>query len=132
MKKKQTQQKQPLKVLSVAEMLEADDIEYVQVPAWGGVVRLATIDAETGSRWADTQEKDPKNAGLIILVASMVDAEGTRIGTIEHVAAFQRKGVATLNRLVTKALTLNGVGPGAVAAAKNDSGEASGAASPSV
>ena len=120
------------RVLSIEDMLSAPNTHFREVEAWGGIVRLGSLSAEELIEFVEGNE-DPKSrrvAGIRMIVRSLVDEAGARIGTEAHVAAFLKKDAATTNRLVEAVMELNGMREPKVKEVKNASGEAPTAASP--
>lgn len=115
------------KFLSLDEMLDANDIQFIEVdtPEWGGTVRLGSLTAGEMLTFIETSEGPAKaNAGLRLIVRSLVDAEGNRLGTDKHLEAFKKKDAKVVNRLVKAILTLNGMDAKTQVAEKNESSEA--------
>jgi hypothetical protein len=97
------------KVLSVEEMM-ADDIQYDDVEAFGGLVRIGSIDAGTMIEFVESNEGQAKRtAGLRLIIESLVDAEGNRIGKPEHLQLWMKRSQKTCNAIVEKILVLNGL-----------------------
>lgn len=98
------------KVLSVEEMMAADDIEYAEVEAFGGVIRIGSIDAETMIAFVESNEGPAKRtAGLRLIIKSLVDEHGNRIGKDEHLQRWKTKSQKTCNKIVQAILKLNGL-----------------------
>src|SRR5262245_6505109 len=129
---------EPQAVLSLDQMLMGNDTEYdlIDVPEWGGQVRIGSLTAEQMVKWTEAKTEtllDRRNAGLLLLVSSIVDADGHRIANASHVAAFRGRSAKVLNRIIDRILKMNGlivseevhqVDPRAIEARKNGSGEA--------
>lgn len=99
-----------VKFLSMDEMIAAEDIEYAVVDGWGGKIRLASLTADDLIEWTETNEGPAKKtAGLRLVIKSIVDAKGVRIGKPEHLEALRKKGHATCERLLKEVLQLNGM-----------------------
>ncbi len=96
------------KILSIEEMLAPQDTSFVEVLAWGGVVRLGSLDAGEVLEFHESN-KGParKTAGLRLLIKSLVDASGTRIGKAEHLDAFKKRDGKTIGKLTDAILKLN-------------------------
>ena len=119
------------KILSIAEMLAADDIEYATIPTWKvkngkgemvqGYTRIASLSAERVQEWRESNEGEAKKTlGVRLFVDSLVDEAGNRIGNSTHYAAFAKKSNAIQERVVAEVLKLNGMTPKAQEKAKND------------
>ena len=123
------------KFLSVDEIASASDIQYteIDVPEWKGTVRFGSLDAGELIDFIEANDGPSKrNAGLRLLIKSLVDEDGNRIGTDKHLEAFKKKSARVCSRLVDDILKLNGLDAKGKDVAKNVSGEADGAASPTV
>ena len=112
-------------VLSIDDMLAADDVKYAEVSAWGGKVRLGSLDAGSMLDFVEANEGSAKRtAGIRLLVKSLVDKDGKRIGEDRHVDLFKKKDAGTINRMLEEIMRLNGLDDKKAATAKNDSSEA--------
>lgn len=128
-------------LLNKSAILGAEDLKHedVEVPQWGGTVRVRVM---TGSerdefRAAIATEEGGVPVGRFsaaLLVATCIDETGARLFTMEDMQALQEKSAASLDAPATVAMRINGLGGAAVQdAAKNsasDQSEDSGSASP--
>lgn len=106
-------------ILSVQEMLEADDIEYRTIPAWKikkngkeiqGYVRIGSLTAEEVAEWRETSEGPAKKTLIVrLFVNSLVDKDGKRIGNQSHYIEFKKKSAAIQEKVVAEILDLNGI-----------------------
>jgi hypothetical protein len=120
-----------MKALTVEQMMAADDIQYAEVPAFGGVVRIGSIDAGQMIDFVESNEGPAKRtAGLRLIIQSLVDDDGNRIGDMKDLERWKRRSQKTCNALVAEILKLNGLDDAAKKVLGNDSGEALGGASP--
>ena len=120
------------KILSIDDMLAAPNSQFMEVEAWGGLVRIGSLSAQEMIEFVEGNE-DPKRrriAGIRMIVRSLVDEEGNHVGTEAHVNAFLKKDAATTNRLVEAIMELNGMREPKVKEVKNVSGEVPTDASP--
>jgi hypothetical protein len=123
------------KILSMDEYLAVEDVQYVTVPLPGGKgsIRLGSLNAGDMLDFIDSNETAAKKtAGLRLIVKSMVDAEGNRIGNDKHLAGLRTKNASFTNKIVGEILKLNGMGEAAKKVLGNESGEAPTDASPTV
>lgn len=98
------------RILSVEEMLAAPDVQYDTIPAWGGVVRIGSLTAGEMIEFAEANEGPAKRtAGIRLIVRSLVDKDGNRIGTDKHIEAFKAKNAVETNKVVEAILKLNGL-----------------------
>jgi hypothetical protein len=121
------------KVLSIEDMLSAPNTQFKEVEAWGGIVRLGSLNAEELIEFVEGNEnpKSRRIAGIRMIIHSLVNDAGERIGTEAHVPAFLKKDAATTNKLVEAVMELSGMREPKVKEVKNASGEVSTDASPS-
>lgn len=120
------------KILTIEEMLAADDVEYDEIPTWKvkgpngemvqGYTRIGSLSAEDIIEWRETGEDEQakRNLGVRLFVNSLVDASGNRIGSAKHYEAFKRKSNAIQERVLERVLKLNGLTLKGAAKAKND------------
>lgn len=101
------------KVLTGIEILAADDREFalVDVPEWGGHVRIVSLDADQLLAYHELSaaaSKGKKENPLAYLVAeSCVDAEGKKAFTKADVERIAKKRPKILVRIMNAALKLN-------------------------
>lgn len=107
-------------LLTKEQILQATDvdIEEIEVPEWGGVVRVCGLDAhyvqrliQSGFIDQSSGEADMGKLNLIDLAArSLVDEKGEQLLTRTEAKALGKKAFAPLMRVATKALQLTGFG----------------------
>lgn len=128
-----------VKKFSMAEMLEANGVEYGSVQAHGITYTLGSVSSAEIMEWIEHNENPAKRkvAGLWLLVKSLVDpVTNQRVPEDEQeaiVKIFQGKDAKNNGLIVQEALRLNGLGKAAqkvLDEAKNASGEALTSASP--
>ena len=121
------------KVLSFDEFLQVDDVRYEDVEVDGRTLRLGSLSAGDLLEWAEANDGPAKrNAGLRLIVRSIVDGDGKRTGTDKHLELLKKKDAKTCNDLVARILKLNGLNAKQQEEAKNASSEANSDASPTV
>lgn len=109
------------KVLSVEEMLAAEDVEYAEIKGWNGIIRIGSLSAEEFLEWTEANEGEAKKtAGIRLVVRSLVDAEGRRIGNDKMIGQFKKKSQAIMERIVKEILKLNGLNTKSEKDTKND------------
>lgn len=106
-------------VLSVAQILGADDVEYLLVPVeeWGGSVRFKQLTAAENVEFQsliDSERKSNPNKrrgiDLLLLRKTMVDEAGNKlIDRTEDFENFRKKSGRIIRRLAIKALEFNGL-----------------------
>ncbi len=99
----------------------ADDVEFKTVdmsqfgwktPKGSAMkIRIASLSAEDIIRWQETRDepKAKRNSGIRILVKSIVDKKGNRIGKDEDFNWFSKKSYKAVDHLVMEVLKLNGL-----------------------
>lgn len=119
MEKKDIEEKK--RILSVDEMLNAEDVEYALIPTWKikdpktgelvqGYTRVGSLSAEDIIAWRESNEGPAKRSmGVRLFVNSLVDEQGNRIGTEKHYEAFKRKSNAIQERVLAEIVKLNGM-----------------------
>lgn len=125
-------------VFSLAELKSkaANKVKYVEVDAYGGKIRLGSVSAKDMLEWVEGNQDQARKkvAGVRLLVRSVVDADGNRIPPEQHAefeAAFLEKDNHENGVVIQAVLKLNGFDTAAVETAKNESGAAPAAPSPS-
>ncbi len=101
--------------LSADQILATDDRKYaeVEVPEWGGTVRLATMTAQQRDQYeyalANRKEDDTQAPSMraTLVAACAVDENGALLFTAQQVEALSAKNASALNRLWHKCLEIN-------------------------
>ncbi len=101
-------------VLSVEDMLAAPDVQYKYVDArplgWPGRVRIGSLTANDLIEWTEANEGPAKRtAGLRLLIKSLVDKDGNRIGRSEHLEKFKQKSHKAVDAIVKEIIDFNGL-----------------------
>lgn len=114
------------KVLSFDEYVETPDVRYDEVETARGLVKLGTVSSDDILEWLGENDKpeNSKDAGLRLLIKSIVNPDGSRIAVAQREAALvaiRQQDALQNGKLVKAALELNGVTQKAAANAKNDS-----------
>ena len=100
-------------LLSKEAILSADDRKTVdvEVPEWGGTVRVGTMSASERDRWeAETYGGDKPNTldfRARFVALCLVDEQGNRLFTGADVAELSKKSAAALHRVFKAAQELN-------------------------
>ena len=112
------------KILSKSEILECQDmrIKVVEVPEWGGSVRLRSLTGAERDAFEATLVKevdgkrvpDMENLRAKLLAATIVDEDDRQIFTPYDLAALGRKSAVALDRVFSVAQRLNGMSADAV------------------
>ena len=114
----------PQTLLSRSQILEAADLahEDVEVPEWGGTVRIQQMSAEESTAFTDALRsmEGERNGMYLMLIHSARDLEGNLILSAEDLPALKKKNIDVLNRLQRIALRLNKMGAEGQAALKKD------------
>lgn len=119
-------------LLTFEDILAADDtrFETVEVPEWGGRVRVASLTGEqrgvvfAAIRAHGKQIKDEDEAQSIfyarVIAASLVDETGKHVGKQSMALSLTKKNAAALNRIYRVCSRLSGIGEDDEEQAKND------------
>lgn len=104
-------------ILNKAAILAAEDLktETVDVPEWGGEVRVRTLtgterDAFESSLVGEGGKRQLENLRAKLLSLAIVDENGARIFSDGEAAMLGGKSAAVLDRLFDVAQRLNGIG----------------------
>jgi hypothetical protein len=121
----------------VDTMLAAEDVEFKTVAAWNqpngkpGFVRIASLTAADMIEFAESNEGPAKRtAGLRLLIKSLVNKKGDRIGRSDQLETFKKKNSRITSSIIDAILELNGLNKKAQEDAKKGSSEAHTDASP--
>lgn len=95
--------------LSRDDILAADDrvVESVEVPEWGGTVYVRSLTREEIRPFTDAG--DEMAVGMLVSV-TVCDEDGRPLFTDDDVPALEKKSVRALNRVLEKAMEVNGLG----------------------
>ncbi|MBK5206125.1 MAG: hypothetical protein JJD98_12180 [Polaromonas sp.] len=114
-------------LLSKSAILGASDLKHedVDVPAWGGSVRVRTMTgAERDEFRASLSAIDSKDIGKFsaaLLAVTLIDEAGDRLFSSDDIAALQAKSAKSLDEPASVAMRLNGLGAGSVEDAEKNS-----------
>jgi hypothetical protein len=98
------------KVLSFDDILSANDTRYDEVEVWGGVVRIGSLTAGDMIEFVESNEGPAKRtAGLRLIIKSLVDADGKRIGQDSHLDGLRKKDNESTSKVIKAILKLNGL-----------------------
>ena len=103
-------------MLTRDDILKAEDraVEVVEVPEWGGSVRVATMSGAARDRFEASLlvngKADVSNAHAKLVAASVVDDDNQPLFSATDVEALGQKSAAALNRIVAVARRLNRLG----------------------
>lgn len=107
--------------LTRQQILEADDrkFEIVEVPEWGGTVRLGSMQAINRDRYEIAygkarEEGSERSIRATLVSACIVDEKGETLFTEDDVIEFSKKSGAVLAELFDKCMELNGMSKKAV------------------
>lgn len=119
--------------LSKDDILKADDlpVEEVDVPEWGGTVRVRGLTGTERDRFEfqmAAARKDPSKSQVRaeIVGRCMVDEDGKRLFTDHEIVKLGTKSGAALDRVFDVVRDLSGMGDDAVEEAAEDFGTAPG------
>lgn len=117
-------------LLTKEQIIASDDLKHedVDVPEWGGTVRVVAMSGDARDAFEDTLvkrvgdkvEQDLSNYRAKVCAACMIDKDGNRLFSAKEVQALGKKSSAALERVFDAADRLNGLTRGSVeATAKN-------------
>lgn len=117
-------------LLTKEQIIASEDLNHedVEVPEWGGSVRVTAMSGSARDAFEDTLvkrvgdkvEQDLGNYRAKVCAACMVDESGTRMFSAKEVRALGDKSAIALERVFDVADRLNGLTRGSVeTAAKN-------------
>lgn len=125
--------------LSLDAIADAKDVDYVVVdlPEWGGSLRLGSVSGESVTLFREMLERDPNasNDAVWNMVAQcLVDGQGNRLVRTDEdrrrtITVLKRKDVRVTDRIIDAMYELLGIRLKG-AAPKNVSGEEASASSP--
>lgn len=113
-----------MSLLTREQILKADDLPYedVEVPEWGGVVRVRTLTGAERDAWeqsiitmqangkkAPTMQRRLDNLRAKLVARCLIDDAGARLFTDKDIAALGQKSAAALSRVFEVAQRLNGL-----------------------
>lgn len=107
-----------VKLLTRDAILQANDLPYedVEVPEWGGVVRVRTLTGKERDTFEESisQVKGKKtelrlaNVRAKLAARAIVDENGNRLFSDDDISALGKKSAAALDRVFTVARRLSG------------------------
>lgn len=119
------------KILGREEILGARDLrtELVEVPEWGGAVRIRTLTAAERDSYEQALmrrrggrlEVEMRGARVRLVALCVVDEQGQRLFSDQDIEALEGRSAAAIDRIFTAALKLNGMAEGAIEEALGNS-----------
>lgn len=117
-------------LLTKEQIIASEDLKHedVEVPEWGGSVRVVAMSGTARDAFEDTLvkrvgekiEQDLGNYRAKVCAACMIDEDGNRLFSAKEVQALGQKSSAAIERVFDAADRLNGLTRGNVeASAKN-------------
>lgn len=98
-------------LLSADQILRAEDKDFedIDIPLWGGTVRIQALSAAQTIEFVDSLKSPAakKNSNTKIVLMSCVDAEGNFIFTKDQLAQLKEKSLKVLNQVANRCLILN-------------------------
>ena len=120
-------------VLNFEDIVETKtDVQFAEIPVpeWKTKdgkesLRIGSLTGEDMIEWTEANEGPAKKtAGIRLIIRSLVDDQGNRIGQDTMIQPLLKRNSAVLNRIVRAVLKLNGMDKAANELAKNESGGA--------
>lgn len=102
-------------LLTAAQIAAADDVEFKTIPTWvingkQGYSRIRSLSAEDFIVWQEANEGTAKrNAGLRIIIKSLVDKEGNPVGDDKMLEMLKKKSHRVTDNIIAEILKLNGL-----------------------
>jgi hypothetical protein len=100
-----------MSLLTKDQILNAQDLDYkdVEVPEWGGTIRLWALSAGEAIAFAETLDGPAKNSSNVRILSLCVgDEQGNRLFTTADLEALKKKNVRVFTRVAREAIKLNG------------------------
>lgn len=114
-------------LLTKSEILKAFDFKFedVEVPAWGGTVRIRSMNGKERDEFfvvmaADGVTGKGNAIAAALLVATIIDESGAPVFTAADMDALQMRDADAIQTPAKVAMRLNGLGLQAIEEAKND------------
>ena len=110
------------KYLTAEDILAVKDIVTVEVdvPEWGGIVRLRSMSGEEAVTYVEMLAKDKSSAAVKAVLMCAVKEDGTRLFTEEQLSVLKQKSLRAINRIQNVALEINGLRDEEAKKTKND------------
>lgn len=112
------------KFLTAAEILEKDDlpVQEIDVPEWGGTLRLRPLTAEEAISYNDTIKSggDKRHAAVILAGLCLVNEDGAPLFSAKEVQLLAKKSLSALMKIQRVALKINGLTKDEETIVKND------------
>lgn len=102
--------KEGLKLLTAAEILKADDFQYVDVdcrPFWPGSIRILALSAKEAFDFVGLGKHN--DAMVRIVCKCAVDLKGNRLFTDDQLALLKEKKFAVFHKIQKATMKLNGL-----------------------
>jgi hypothetical protein len=98
------------KILTIDDIFEVKDTRFleIEVPEWGGSIRVAALSAGDMIDFVESNSGPAqKTAGIRLIILSLVDEQGNRIGKPEMIERFRKRDTRAMNRVVDALMELN-------------------------
>lgn len=98
------------KILTADDIFEVKDTRFIEidVPEWNGVLRVAALSAGEMIDFVESNEGPARRtAGIRLIIASLVDEAGNRVGDPKMIEKFRKKDTRVMNRVVDELMKLN-------------------------
>lgn len=111
----ETEEEAPVKALSSAAIMQADDCELVRldVAQWGGAVYVRSLtcaERDELERWSKNKKGDTTGFNVFLARITTCDERGNALFSKEDEAWLARKNSRVLERICRIALNLSGIG----------------------
>jgi hypothetical protein len=105
--------KDGVQYLSVDDIFAVDDVQFRDLDmrplGWPGKLRIGTLSAQDLIEWTEANEGAKRTAGLRLLIKSLVNEKGERIGRDTMIEKFKTKSHKAVDTVLKEILDLNGL-----------------------
>jgi hypothetical protein len=94
------------KILTAGDILGAQDVQFetVEVPEWGGSVRLRSLTARQIAKFVDSKRED---SATLAVALSIVDADGNQQFTEADCERLKDRNISAIMRIQEAVMSLN-------------------------
>lgn len=99
--------------LTAGEILASErPVEELEIPEWGGSVRLRALSAGQMTRWLDDNAQIPKipHVNERLMALTVVDEAGAPLFSVDQIAALEDLAYIAYSRVLRAVLRMNALG----------------------
>ena len=123
MSKQEKEETEERKALTAEDILATEDIETVDVnvPEWGGTVRLRSLSGLEAERFVESFPPGERQTASAVNIVALcaIKEDGTPLFTKEQVEDLKKKSLRAILRLQKETLRINGLSEEGVKDTKN-------------